>query len=168
VQQQHAATGAYSGHADIARRFIHCAQSLFDPGGMRQAGDVALGEEALEIAEALHVFDDQAGIFRGAGEYLLEPFFLAADDVEQEVLVAVTQGCDVVIDVDLICGMAVSDGDRDVMQARTLVAYEGFSRRRQLQQMIGEIRVVAAVNTLAGLSSSLLWCTLLVTLVDEF
>jgi len=64
--------------------------------------------------------------------------------------------------------MAVSDGDRDVMQARTLVAYEGFSRRRQLQQMIGEIRVVAAVNTLAGLSSSLLWCTLLVTLVDEF
>lgn len=42
---------------------------------MGQFGDIVLGEEALEIAEALDVFDDERGIFGRAGKDLLEPAF---------------------------------------------------------------------------------------------
>lgn len=125
-------------------------QFLLDAGCVRQSGDIVPGEETLKIVKALHVFDNQRGVLRGAGEDLFQALFPGADDVQQEVAPLSGNPFHHMLDVLPAIGFPVTHRKGDVVQARPVVTHERLGRRRQLLEMIDEIGRVAGGKHLGG------------------
>ncbi|MBN6742816.1 hypothetical protein JKG47_20415 [Acidithiobacillus sp. MC6.1] len=125
-----------------ARRILQAAQGFVGPCGGGEVGGVLLGEEALKIAKALHIFDDQRGVFGGTGECLLEAFLLGADHFQEKIPAAVLEGVHDVVDIGHSGRMAVLYGNGEMVQAGAEVAHEGFGGGGDAEEVIAEIRVV--------------------------
>ena len=119
-------------------------QTFLHSGSVGEVGDILFGEKALEVAEALYIFNDERRIFRGAGEDLLESFPPGSDHIEQEILPAVAQAVHYMVYVGCTSGFAISNGYRNMMQAGAEVAHELLGGRGQFEQVIDEIGMVGA------------------------